>query len=78
MEINEFIEKVADLFEDTDKSEIQANTKFKELDEWSSMLALCVMAMVDEEYDVQLSADEMRSADTVLDLFDIVKSHSNV
>ena len=30
MEINEFIAKIADLFEDTDKSEIQANTKFKE------------------------------------------------
>ena len=78
MEIDAFIASFAEQFDDTDASEITANTKFRELDEWSSMLALCVMAMVDEEYDVQLSADEMRSADTVLDLFDIVKSHSNV
>lgn len=74
MEIKEFIENFAEQFEDTDASEIKAETVFKELDEYSSLIALSIIAMVDEEYDVQLKGDDMRSAVTVEDLFNIVKS----
>ena len=74
MEINEFIAKIADLFEDTDKSVIQANTKFKELEEWSSIMALNVIAMVDDEYDILLRGDDIRNACTIADLFNIVNT----
>ena len=74
MDLKEFIENFASQFEDTDASSIKAETKFRELDEWSSLLALSVIAMVDEEYDVQLKGDDMRSAQTVEDLYNIVKS----
>ena len=74
MEIKEFIENFANQFDDTDVSVFSAETRFRELDEWSSLLALSVLAMVDEEYDVQLKADKMRKANTVQELFDIVKS----
>lgn len=49
-------------------------TKFRKLEEWSSIVALSVIAMIDEEYDVQIKGDEMRSANTIADLFNIVKS----
>lgn len=75
MEIKEFIEKFEDVFDDTDVSTLEPDTDFRELDEWSSMLALSTMAMVSEEYDVELTADEMRGAGTFQELFDIVKSH---
>ena len=74
MEIKEFIENFANQFDDTDVSVFSAETRFRELDESSSLLALSVLAMVDEEYDVQLKADQMRKANTVQELFDIVKS----
>ena len=74
MEIKEFIENFANQFDDTDVSVFSAETRFRELDEWSSLLALSVLAMVDEEYDVQLKADQMRKANPVQELFDIVKS----
>ena len=74
MELKDFIANFADQFEDTDVSEIQANTVFHDLDEYSSLIALSIIAMVDEEYDVQLKGDDMRSAVTVEDLFNIVKS----
>ena len=74
MEIKELIENFANQFDDTDVSVFSAETRFRELDEWSSLLALSVLAMVDEEYDVQLKADQMRKANTVQELFDIVKS----
>lgn len=76
MEIKEFIENFAEQFEDTDASEITATTEFKNLDEWSSLIALSVIAMADEEYDVTLKGDDIRNAVTVEDLFNIVKSRA--
>lgn len=75
MDIKEFIEKFADVFDDTDISTLKPDTQFRELDEWTSMIALSTMAMVCDEYDVELTADEMRSANTFEDLFNTVQSH---
>lgn len=74
MEIKEFIENFASQFDDTPVEEFKAETQFRELDEWSSLIALSVIAMVDEEYDVTLKGDDMKSANTVGELFEIVKS----
>lgn len=74
MDIKEFISNFADLFEDTDASVFKAETNFRDLDEWSSLIALSVLSMVDDEYDVQLAANEMRQANTIQELFDIVSS----
>ena len=76
MDLKEFIENFADQFDDTDASEIQADTVFKELDEWSSLIALSVIAMVDEEYDVTIKGDDVRGSETVEDLYNIVKSRA--
>ena len=74
MEMNEFIEKFAENFDDVAVSELTAETKFRELDEWSSFIALSVMAMIGDEYDVTISAQEMRESETIQQLFDIVNS----
>ncbi len=74
MELKDFIENFAAQFDDTDASEIKAETKFKELDEWSSLIALGVIGMVDEEYNVSLQGEDIRESITVEDLFNIVKS----
>ena len=74
MELNEFVEYFADQFDDTDASEIKAETVFKELEEWSSLIALSVIAMVDEEYDITIKGDDIRNSNTIEDLFNLVKS----
>ena len=74
MELQEFITNFANQFEETDLSVFTKDTVFKELDEWSSLLALSIIAMVDEEYEVTLKGDDIRSANTIEDLFNIVKS----
>lgn len=74
MNLENFIENFAEQFDDTDPSEIKADTKFRELEEWSSLIALSVIAMVDEEYDVTLKGDDIRNAETVEDLFNTVQS----
>lgn len=74
MEIKEFIENFADQFEDTDASVFTPETKFRELEEWSSLSALSILAMIDEECDVQVKADEMRKTNTIQELFDLVNN----
>ena len=74
MEIKEFVENFANQFDETDPAEITATTNFRELDEWSSLIGLSVIAMVDDEYDVTLRGEDMRKANTVEELFEIVKS----
>lgn len=74
MELNEFVEKFAEQFDDTDPSEIKADTRFRDLDEWSSLIGLSVISMVDEEFDVLLKGEDMRAANTPAELFNIVKS----
>lgn len=69
-----FLENFTFQFEDTDASEIQFDTIFKDLDEWSSLLALSVIAMADEDYDVKLKGDDIRQAKTVEDLYNIIIS----
>lgn len=74
MELKEFIEKFAEQFDETEESVFTPDVVFKELDEWSSLIALSVIAMVDEEYDIQLKSDDMTKAQTISDLFNIVSS----
>ena len=65
---------IRDRLDETDVSEIKPDTKFRDLDEWSSLVALGLMAMIDDEYDISLKADEMRRANTIQELFDLVKN----
>ena len=75
MDIKEFIDKFASNFDDTDINLFTPKTVFRELKEWTSLLALATMAMVIEEYDVELSPEEMRRAQTIEDLYNATKSH---
>jgi len=73
MELTDFIKNFASQFDETDASVFQANTKFKELEEWSSLIALSVIAMADEEYNAKLKGDDVRISQTIKDLFNIVQ-----
>lgn len=74
MELQDFIQHFAEQFDDTDVNELNSQTVFHELDEYSSIIALSIIAMIDEEYGVGLSAKEMTAAVTIEDLYNTVKS----
>ncbi len=73
MELNDFIAHFAEQFEDTDKSQFTPKTIFHELEEYSSIIALSIIAMVNDEYDVAIKGSDMRAAVTIEDLYNIVK-----
>jgi len=74
MDINDFIKNFASQFEDTESIDFTAETHFKELNEWSSLTSLVIIAMVDEEYGVKIKGDDFRNSTTIKDLFEILKS----
>ena len=72
--LEEFIQLFAEQFDQTDPSEFKADTEYRELDEWSSLISLSVIAMVDEEFDVALKGKDILNTTTIEDLYNTVKS----
>ena len=75
MDIKIFTAQFAEQFDETPEEVFVPELKFRELGEWSSFLALGIMAMIKSEYDVAITADEMRGANTIKELYDTVQSH---
>lgn len=74
MNLDLFIDKIAEQFEETDSSLIASHTEFKELEEWSSLMSLTLIGMIDEEFDVIIKGEDIRKAETIEDLYNIVNS----
>lgn len=74
MELKEFIENFAEQFDDTESTEILADTEFHELDEWGSLTGMGVIAMVKTTYGKTITGKEIRECVTVEDLFNLVVS----
>jgi len=74
MSIQDFLKNFASQFDETDASLFTPSTVFKDLDEWSSLIALSIIAMVDEEYDVRLKGDDIKTAETIEDLYVLIKN----
>ena len=74
MEAKKFIENFVEQFDDVEANELTLEKNFRDIDEWSSLIALSVIAMVDEEYNVELKGDDISNSNTIEDLYNIVKS----
>lgn len=74
MELKTFLESFAEILEDTDASLVSEITDFKNLEEWDSMVALSLIAMVDDEYCVKLTGDDIKTSNTLEELFNKVKA----
>lgn len=74
MELKDFVANFANQFDDTDASEIQASTKFHDLEEWSSLVAMGVIALAKTQYGKTITGKEMRECVTVEDIFNLIAS----
>lgn len=72
MEINDFIQNFANLFEDTEASEFSAETVYQDLDEWSSLITMSVVAMVRTKYNKVVTGKEIHSCETIAELFNLI------
>lgn len=74
MELTKFINLIADQFEETSKDIFNAETKFQELEEYDSLIALSIIAVVDEEMEKRITGADIRECITIKDLFDLSMS----
>lgn len=74
MELNEFIAAFADQFDETDSSEITGSTAFHDLDEWSSLTGMGILALAKTEYGKAISSAELKDCVTVEDVFNLIKN----
>ena len=74
MDLNEFVAHFAEQFDDTDASEIQASTLFHDLDEWSSLTVMSVIALAKMEYGKTITGTELNICQTVEDVFNLLES----
>ena len=74
MELNEFVANFAEQFDDTDASEITASCVFHDLEEWSSLTGMSVIAMAKTAYGKTITGKELRECETVEDLFNLIAS----
>lgn len=74
MKPEEFIKLFSEQFDETPEDTFTMDVDFKSLDEWSSLTALSIIAMVDEEYDKRLTGAELRSVKTIGELYQLIES----
>ena len=71
MDINTFIKDFAEAIEVEDVSALTPETEFHDLDEWTSLSVIIVIAFLDEQFDKQVNEVAIRKADTIQDLYDL-------
>ena len=76
MELKEFIAVIAEQYEDTDTSSFSESTEFKNFEEWSSLMALTFIAIIDENYDLAIKGEDIKQANTLGDLYQIIIARS--
>ena len=73
MSIELFIKQLEDEFDRIPKGILTKDTDLRELDIWDSMHALILIVLIDSEYGVTLSGEDLRSISTVKDIYNIIQ-----
>lgn len=74
MELNKFIILFSEQFDDTSSDQFKPETDFKSLEEWGSLTALSIIAMIDEEFEIRITGSDIRSSNSIEDLFNLIIS----
>jgi len=74
MSLQEFIEKLEIEFEELTPGTLTPETSFKDLDEWSSMHALIIIALIETDCDVTITGEDLSTIETVTQLYEMVTS----
>ena len=73
MEIQQFIERFSNQFEEFDVKNINETVDFKQLATWDSLTSMSIQVMIEDEYNVKITSDDLKRIQTVFDLFQLVK-----
>ena len=68
-----FLEHFASIFDEVEVEELTMDPLFKDIDEWSSITALGLLAVMEEEYEVALTHNDIKKSATIRDIYNIVE-----
>jgi acyl carrier protein len=68
----QFINKFKEVLEFEEK-DVKLTDKFREYPEWDSLSRLSLIAMLDDQYDVQIEDTHFKTLETIQDLINYVK-----
>ena len=74
MTLDEFVKAFAAEFDDTPEEQFTPATNYRELEEWSSLTALSIISMVDDNVDKTITGADLRSCKTIEELYNLVQS----
>ncbi len=74
MSIDEFVTKLEAEFEDIPKGTLKPETDYRSIKGWSSMHALIIIAFVDIQFNITLSGTDLKSTQTVQDLYNLIQT----
>lgn len=72
--MQEFVANFANQFDDTELEMFNSETRFRDLEEWSSLIGLAVLNMIAKKYDIKITPAELRSVETIEALYNLVVS----
>ena len=75
MDTKIFIEKFAEALEIETTDVLSTETIFRELEEWDSLAYLSVIAMMDEEFEIQIENVEFKQLKTLGDIMDYITNN---
>ncbi len=72
MTLQQFIVRFREEFEYLEEEEIvEGSTKFQEMDGWDSLTAIMILEMIDDEFEADISGDELRECSTIEELYNL-------
>lgn len=75
MNIDALINKIREELDDLDLSHLEPDTVLRDIEGWSSLYGLILMALVSTEYNVELSGQQIQGIRTVRDLYDAIQKN---
>ena len=69
MELKDFIDKIVEQLEIESAEMLNGDTKFRELEEWSSLSVMELIALYDDEFDKQIGDVDIKKSVTISDLY---------
>lgn len=72
--VEEFVHNFESAIEGIEPGSLSPEVELASVEQWDSLAALSILAMVDAEYETEISGNELRKCRTLRDLFDVIQS----
>ena len=70
--MEQFLEQLIEVLE---RDAIDATDEFRDYEEWDSLAYLSVIAMIDDNYDIVIPAEEFAKLNKIIDIYNYINDH---